>query len=284
MVRDARAAIGECPLWDPREGVLWWVDIPTGRLHQFDPQDDTDRVIEVGEDLGAVALREKGGLVLALRSGFAVLEQAGVIRRLTGIETTDQRLRLNDARCDSRGRLWAGTVRDDQVPGTAGLYRLDPDGTVTRQLDGITISNGMDWSPDSRHFYYADSGAGTVSVFDYDLDRGELGKRRLFARIEPRYGFPDGLCVDSAGFIWVAVFGAWSVHRYSPDGRLDAAIHVPARDVTSVAFGGDDLDVLYITSARERLGATELNEQPLAGALFRCSPGARGRAQSSWAG
>jgi xylono-1,5-lactonase len=121
-------------------------------------------------------------------------------------------------------------------------------------------------------------------VFEYDPEQGALGKRQTFTRIEPRHGFPDGLCVDSEGFVWVAVFGSWCVHRYSPDGELEMVIRLPARNVTSVGFGGPDLGELYVTSARERLGPMQLASQPLAGGLFRCRPGPRGRSQYSWAG
>jgi sugar lactone lactonase YvrE len=284
IVLDGQAAIGECPVWDPRLAVLWWVDIPRGEVHQFDPKSGQDVVIEVGEDVGAVVPCAAGGVVLALRSGFSRLDDSGVITQVAVLDRADPRLRLNDARCDPLGRLWAGTVRDDQAPGTAALYCLEGHGRIERRLDDVTISNGLDWSLDGQTFYYADSGRGTVDAFEYDLERGALGERRAFVRIDPADGFPDGLCVDADGFVWLAVFGSWSVRRYSPDGDLDQVIELPVRDVTSVGFGGTALDVMYVTSASERLAAEDWLSQPHAGGIVCCRPGPCGRPQQTWTG
>jgi sugar lactone lactonase YvrE len=278
LVLDARAVIGECPVWDPREGVLWWVDIPRGEVHRYDPDDHADRAFTFDDDVGAVALHEGGGVLVALRGGFALLGKDGAVGRVWATERDDRRLRLNDGRCDPRGRFWVGTVRDDQAPGSAALYRLDDGGRPVTKLTGVTISNGLDWSPDGRTMYYADSGAGEVSAFDYDVETGELGMRRPFAAVDAEAGFPDGLCVDVDGFVWVAIFGSSAVHRYDPTGRLDRALTVPARDVTSCAFGGPAYAELYVTSASER-GAPAPS-----GGLFRCRPGPCGRPQTMWKG
>ena len=276
LVLDAGAVIGECPVWDPRASVLWWIDIPRGEIHRYDPDAATDEAFALGQDVGAVALAESGGLLVALRGGFAMLAGDGSVGRGWSLDRDDRRLRLNDGRCDPRGRFWVGTVRDDQAPGTAALYRLDGGGRAVTKLTGVTISNGLDWSLDGRTMYYADSGTGEVSAFEYDLDGGELGPRRPFVAIDPGDGFPDGLCVDAEGFVWIAIFGASAVHRYDPDGSLDRVLEVPARDVTSCAFGGLGYEELYVTSASER-GAPAPS-----GALFRCRPGVRGRPQTMW--
>jgi sugar lactone lactonase YvrE len=260
------------------------VDIPRGEVHRFDPATGNDTYIEVGEDVGAVVPRASGGMILAVRSGFLALDADDRLKRVATVNGGDERLRFNDARCDPRGRLWAGTVRDDQASGTARLYCLEPDGRVRCALKSVTISNGLDWSQDGRTLYYADSGCGTVDTFEYELDHGTLGTRRALLRFDADEGFPDGLCVDADGFVWVAVFGSWAVRRYAPDGRLDQVIEMPARDVTSLAFGGPSLDTLFVTSATERLGADERSRQPRAGAIFACRPGARGRPQRGWAG
>jgi sugar lactone lactonase YvrE len=279
LVVDARAVIGECPLWDPRADALWWVDIPRGAVHRYDPPSGEDlAVASLDEDVGAVALNERGGLLVALRGGFALLGDDGSLDRAWSFDRDDDRLRLNDGRCDPRGRFWVGTVRDDQAPGTAALHRLDPDGGAVAKLDGVTISNGLDWSPDGRTMYFADSGTGEVSAFEYDVVDGELGARRPFVAIDAAAGFPDGLCVDGEGFVWIAIFGASAVHRYDPDGSLERVVEVPARDVTSCAFGGPAYDELYVTSASER-GAPVPS-----GGLFRCRPGPRGRPQTMWKG
>lgn len=271
-------------MWDPKLGVLWWVDIPRGEVHQFDPASGRDLSIEVGEDVGAVVPCAADGMILALRTGISILDRTGTLTPVAALQPHDPRLRFNDARCDPCGRLWAGTVRDDQAPGTAALYCLEPGGQLDRRLDGVTISNGLDWSLGGDTFYYADSGRGTVDAFEFDLEHGSLGRRRPFVRIDPADGFPDGLCVDAEGFVWVAVFGSWTVHRYAPNGRLDRRIDIPARDVTSVAFGGSSLDVMYVTSASERLDRDDWLSQPRAGGIFSCRPGPCGRPQQAWVG
>jgi sugar lactone lactonase YvrE len=279
LVLDARAVIGECPLWDARLGVLWWVDIPAGLVHRFEADTGSDNAIEIGQDVGAVALRSNGGLVMALRSGFAFLNADGAVTYAASLDQADARMRLNDARCDPRGRLWAGTVRDDFASGVAALYRLDPDLTLHKMLEGVTISNGLDWSPDGALFYYADSATGAVDAFDFDLVQGSLGGRHRLLELPHELGMPDGLTVDAAGFLWIAVFGGGQVRRHAPDGRLDAVIKLPVRWVTSCGFGGPNLDRLYITSGRERDP-----DAALAGGLFCVEPGVRGRPQNAFGG
>ena len=279
LVLDARALIGECPLWDPRQGVLWWVDIPAGLVHQFEPDTGVDTAIEVGQDVGAVALRSDSGLVMALRTGFAFLDGTGAVSCAARLDPEESAFRLNDARCDSRGRLWAGTVRDDFASGVAALYRLDPDLHLHRMLDGVTISNGLDWSPDGTVFYYADSATGGVDAFDYDVQGGAIGRRHRLVDVPAELGMPDGLTVDADGFLWIAVFGGGQVRGYAPNGRLDAVIELPVRWVTSCGFGGPNLDRLYITSGRERDPDAKLG-----GGLFCVEPGARGRPQNAFGG
>jgi sugar lactone lactonase YvrE len=279
LVLDARAVIGECPLWDSRVGVLWWVDIPAGVVHRYEPSHAVDYTINVGQDVGAVALRSQGGLVLALRNGFAVLDGDGAVASIARLDEDDPRLRLNDARCDSRGRLWSGTLRDDFASGVAALYRLDPDHSLHRMLDGVTISNGLDWSPDGAILYYADSATGAVDAFDFDVERGILGSRHQIVQLPLDLGIPDGLTVDVEGFLWIAVFGGGQVRRHAPDGRLDTVIELPVRWVTSCGFGGSNLERLYVTSGRERDP-----DAALAGGLFCAEPGVRGRPQHAFGG
>jgi len=255
------------------------VDIPAGLVHRFEPDTGADSAIQIGQDVGAVALRSVGGLVMALRSGFAFLDESSTVSCAAGLDQDDATLRLNDARCDPRGRLWAGTVRDDFASGVAALYRLDPDLRLHRMLDGVTISNGLDWSPDGSLFYYADSATAAVDAFDYDLERGSLGGRHRLLELPDELGMPDGLTVDADGFLWLAVFGGGQVRRHAPDGRLDAVIELPVRWVTSCGFGGPNLDQLYVTSGRERDP-----DAPLAGGLFCVEPGTRGRPQNAFGG
>jgi sugar lactone lactonase YvrE len=192
---------------------------------------------------------------------------------------------MNDGNVDSAGRLWAGTVGLGEEPDAGSLYRLDPDLTVTRVLDVVTESNGIDWSPDDRVMYYVDSLEHRVDAFDFDLDSGSVTNRRPFAVFDKEAEIlPDGLTVDGEGCVWVALWGGSAVHRYTPEGELDRVLAMPTRQITSCAFGGPGLDDLYVTSAREWLEPAVLEQEPDAGAVFVCRPGIVGRPQRRFGG
>ncbi|MEV8635369.1 SMP-30/gluconolactonase/LRE family protein [Streptosporangium sp. NPDC051023] len=289
-----RAQLGEGPRWDERTGTLLWVDIPAGRVHRLDPADDSHDTIDVGMPVGVAVPRARGGLALAVRDGFAVLPESAWTASSTGSAggdavrepaaarepsgngpvpggglgleliapvTAAERPgnRMNDGACDRAGRFFAGTKAEDDTPGAGALYRLGQDGHCERVLTDVTISNGIAWSPDERLLYYVDTPTGRVDVFDYDPAQGLLGNRRVFAEI--LRGLPDGITVDTLGHVWVALWGGGAVLRLRPGGGLDLTVEIPATNVTSCAFGGPDLDVLYVTTAWD--GAT-------GGELLRC--------------
>jgi sugar lactone lactonase YvrE len=271
-----RSAVAEGPVWDDRTQTLVWVDIMNNAVHVYDPSSGQDRSVDVGQPVGAAALRERGGLVLALRDGFALLDaELGDLRWVASVEADVPSNRMNDGKCDAAGRFWAGTMAFDVTPGVACLYRLDPDYHVSCVVTGVTLSNGLDWSADNRRMYYIDSTTQRVDAFDFDLECGLLGERRTVLTVSKEVGLPDGMMVDAEGGLWVAIHGGGAVHRYTPDGRLDRVLRVPVKHVTCCTFGGPDFGDLYITSMTYGLG--ELRDQPLAGALFRCRPGVRGR-------
>jgi sugar lactone lactonase YvrE len=285
VVVPIRAKVGEGPVWDERTNTLVWVDILSNEVHVFDPASGKDRVVDIGQPVGAAALREGGGLVLALRDGFAVLnEDLEDFRWVARVEDDIPTNRMNDGKCDAAGRFWAGTMAFAVTPGVAGLYRLDPDYRVTRVVADITLSNGMDWSADNRHMYYIDSMTQQVDAFDFDLERGELSGRRTFVSVPKEVGLPDGMTFDAEGYIWVALHGGGVIHRYTADGQLDRVVPVPARQVTCCAFGGPDYGDLYITSASNGMSEEALREQPHAGSLLRMRPGVRGRPAFRFAG
>jgi sugar lactone lactonase YvrE len=281
-VLDAGASLGEGPLWDDRDGVLWWVDVPAGGLHRLDPATGVDEGIEIGQPLGAVGLRAAGGLVLALRDGFGMLD-GGKVRMVAEVEADRPDQRMNDGASDPRGCFWAGTMAEDERPEAGCLYRLAPDGSVARMVDRLTISNGIDWTPDGRLMYFVDSARHAIDVFDHDLDDGTISGRRLLVELEGE-GVPDGLCVDADGCVWVARFGGWAVERYTPGGRLERRLRVPAGQVTKPAFGGSDLSDLYVTTARRGLGGPELLAQPHAGGVFAGRPGVTGKPVTRYGG
>lgn len=287
LVLDARAKVAEGPLWRSDDRTLFWVEIMGRRVHQYDPASGRDRSWEVGQPVGAAALRAAGGLVLALERGFGQLDlENGQVELIAPVETDEPGNRMNDGKCDPAGRFWAGTMAYDwqRRAGAGALYRLDPDGRVERMLGGVTLSNGLDWSPDGRQMYYVDTPTRRIDVFDFDLERGRIANRRPFVELGPEDGFPDGLTVDAEGFVWVALYQGWSVRRYAPDGSLAQTVQLPVAQVTACAFGGTDLGDLYITTASERFTADDFRREPHAGGLFRCRPGVVGRPPGRFAG
>jgi sugar lactone lactonase YvrE len=280
----ARAALGEGPVWDPSTARLVWVDIVGRTVHFYDPQTGHDTAIAVEGTPGAAIPRRSGGLVLAIGHGFGFLHPDGGFEPIEEIPQREVTARMNDGNCDSAGRLWAGTMGLEAEPGAGALYRLDPDLTVTRVLDRVGESNGIDWSPDDRLMYYVDSLEGRVDVFDFDLGSGAIAGRRPFAVIDGAEIVPDGLTVDADGGVWVALWGGSQVRRFAPDGSLERVVALPTRQITSCAFGGPELEDLYVTSAREWLAPDALASEPQAGSVFVCRPGVAGRPQRTFAG
>ena len=278
LVLDARAELGEGPRWDARGQRLLWVDIMRGRVHAFSPARAGCRSVDVGRPVGALAGRADGGLVLAVADGFARLDwDSGQVTMLATVEGDRPQNRMNDGACDPAGRFWAGTMALDEGPGAGALYRLDPDGTVHTMLTGVSISNGIDWSLDGRRMYYVDSPTRRIDVFDFEARAGAISNRRTFVALPPEAGFPDGLTVDADGFVWLALWGGAALHRYDPEGARERIVPLPVSHPTSCAFGGGDLDELYVTSARRPLSADERARQPMAGGLLRLRPGVVGR-------
>jgi sugar lactone lactonase YvrE len=285
---DARAMIGEGPVWDPIGRRLIWVDIPNGIIYRLDPGTGASERTLTGQPVGSVGVRRDGGLIAALRDGFGVFSaRSQSVDELIEVEKALANNRMNDGKCDCRGRFWAGTMATDHTPQAGTLYRLERAGTgyaVAAALTGITVANGIDWSPDNRLMYYIDSPTQRVDVFDFDAERGTLSHRRSLVEIAASDGLPDGMTVDAEGYLWVALFRAGKVRRYSPAGMADMEISLPVTLVTSCAFGGPDLADLYITTARHRLTAAEAAEQTTAGGLFVCRPGPVGRPSFVFAG
>ena len=280
LVLDARAQLGEGPIWDARTGELLWVDIMAGIVHRFDPATGADRALDAGQSVGAVVPRASGGYVLALRDGFAAADGADV-RLVAPVDEGRRDLRMNDGACDSAGRFWAGTMHLDEVAGAGALYRLDADGVVETVLRGVTISNGIGWSPDDTRMYYIDTPTHGLDAFDFDADAGTISNRRRIATVAEGNGFPDGLVVDAEGCIWVALWEGWAVRRYSPGGELLAVVDVPAARVRKPAFGGPALDRLYVTTAAPDAADPA---QPHAGGVFAADPGVRGLPPGTYAG
>jgi sugar lactone lactonase YvrE len=278
------AFVGEGPVWDPRIGKLVWVDIPNGTVFTTDPATGETVRRDVGRAVGIVLPRAAGGYVAAIQDGFYTLAEDGRTELIAPVEATNPATRLNDGEIDPQGRLWAGTMGWEAEPGAGALYRLDPDGTVTRMVDDITISNGLGWSPDGTVMYYVDTVTLRVDMFDFDPVSGDISNRREFVTIRHGGGRPDGLTVDSEGAVWVATWPGYGVHRYLPDGTLDAVIPMPVSNVSSIELGGPDLRDAFITTAWELLSDAEHMAQPLSGSLFRTRVEVPGKPRVPFAG
>jgi sugar lactone lactonase YvrE len=285
LVLDAGAELGEAPTWDAATRLLIWVDITRGLVHRFDPETGRDGAIEVGRPVGAAVPTTSGRLALATENGFSLSDPlTGQTDLVAAAEADLPETTMNDGRCDPAGRFWAGTKDNEGRRPLASLYRLDADHRLTRVLMGVTISNGLGWSPDQGTMYYIDSPTHRIDMFDFDPESGSVSRRRRLVDLPEAWGLPDGMTVDEEGSLWVAFWGGSAVRRFAPDGRVTSTVEMPVSQVTSCAFGGKDLSDLYVTSARIGLTGAELREQPSAGGLFRLRPGVRGLPSHPFAG
>jgi len=278
--------LGESPMWAPGEAALYWFDVPPRRLLRRVLPDGETVVTQLEKVPASFGWREGGGMIFAFRNGLVLTDATGAVEREISCEGVVDfaTQRFNDGAVDRRGRFWVGGFHPKVDPGGGGLFRVDPDLTVRKMDSGVTMSNGIAWSPDDRTMYFADSRPGCVWRYDFDVGTGEIGPRGVFLDYADRPGRPDGLTVDSEGFVWIAEVTAGRVSRYDPQGRLERVIAVPVSKPTSVIFGGDGLRTLFITTMNLGLSAAERTTEPLAGALFACAPGATGLPETAFAG
>jgi sugar lactone lactonase YvrE len=260
---------GEGPVWYTGWGGLRFVDMLAGDVMSVMPDGSVERR-HVGSVAAAVRPRRGGGAVIGVERGFALEHPNGTLTTLPEL-WSDPGVRMNEGGCDPDGRFYCGSMAYDQSVGAGSLYRLNPDGSIEVVLDHVTVSNGLEWSPDGSQAYYNDTATFTVWVFDYDTAAG-LTNRRTFAEL-PDGGRPDGLTVDVDGGVWTAVSNGGAVYRYSADGVLEEKLAVPVVKVTACTFGGEHLDQLFITTSQENI---DTREDPLAGSLFRADVGVKG--------
>lgn len=264
--------LGEGIQWNALDGCVWWTDIPNRRIHRWSLARRSSEAFELPERAGSFAFIENADeLLVAFESGFARhCPTSGRTHWMERPETGASGRRFNDGRADRQGRFWAGTMVENAAvagPGSASLYCIDGRGAMSRHIDGIQVSNGLCFSPDSRHCYFADSPTRHILRFAFDAASGRLGAREVFVQA-PAGGFPDGAAVDSDGCLWSAQWGGGQVIRYTPSGHIDQILPVPVRQPSCVAFGGPGLDLLFVTSAREGLSREALSEDPMAGHVF----------------
>jgi sugar lactone lactonase YvrE len=283
-VLDCKSHLGETPVWDERENVLWWIDIYKPTLNRFDPQSGRNDEIKLNQNIHAIATTTKDGIVGSFEHGI------GFVDRKSGAVTTLRDpldgipAKFNDGKCDRSGRFWTGSMSNDWVSPIGSLFRFDPDRTVRPMDTGFKLSNGMGWSPDDRTMYFTDFGQSTIFAYDYECENGTIANRRPFIVVPERDGRPDGMTVDAEGNLWVALWDGWGVAEFDPTGCLVRKHTVPVQRPTSCMFGGEGLGTLYLTSAWMQLTDREREAQPLAGALFAMETSTRGLPEPKFAG
>ena len=262
--------LGEGPAWDNRQKRIFWIDILRGEIQYFYPDSNEHRTCKLGRMLGAIALKRSGGMIAALKGGFATIDlNKGTIQFISEVETHLPDNRFNDGKCDPAGRFWAGTMSISNTPHAGSLYVLEKDFTVNTKITGVTCSNGIAWSPDHKTLYYIDTPTRNVVAYNYDVINGNITDKRVVINIPKGKGYPDGMTIDTEGMLWIALWDGWKVIRYNPyTGKKLHQIILPVSKVTSCVFGGDTMEDLYITSARVGLLEYDLKVQPLAGSLF----------------
>ncbi|MDR2478203.1 MAG: SMP-30/gluconolactonase/LRE family protein [Treponema sp.] len=274
---ESRAVLGEGPVWDERRAVLYWVDIDGKKLHQYTPLDGKDRVMNMEQRPSAVFLTGGSDILLALEDGIHRLRPDGTSEVFAYTPEKDiAESRLNDGKCDSRGRIWVGSMDMCCRAGQGALYRIGKDGQCSRMLDKVTISNGLCWSPGDQYLYYIDTPSEMLWRFDFDIEKGLLSNRTGIIDYSGERGSFDGMTIDSAGNVWIAQWGGFQVSCWDPStGKKLEVIEVPAPNVTCCTFGGAEMDQLFITTAAGE-GGPGRDEYPHAGNVFVCRPGITG--------
>lgn len=280
--------LGEVPLWCSHSRRLWWVDVRRPALQYYEPATKKHGAQRLHPDMvtGSFALREQNGFVLATSSGLYIYDPASLQAPtlIANPEDNTPGMRLNDGKCDRRGRFWVGSMHDTRREPLGTLYRLDPDHSCNAMLDGFVLPNALSWSPDDRTMYFADTHNQIIWAFDYDVDDGAISNRRIFKDWTHQTGRPDGATVDADGYIWNCMVSTGHLVRLAPDGRVDRTIQLPVTNPTCPAFGNDGLDRLYITSHSQRFTAEQQAKEPLAGALLALDVGVKGLPEGRYAG
>jgi sugar lactone lactonase YvrE len=268
-VLDARAELGECPVWSAEEQALYWVDIREPALHRLDPGSGATRTWPMPSRIGSFGLRETGGAVVALEDGFHLLDfGTGQLRFVTGPDRVPG-TRFNDGKVSPDGRFFAGTMDEESLSRPiAALFRLDADLSLHTVVEDLIVSNGLAWSSDGRTMYHSDSKGPVIWAHDYDPVSGEVSGRRVVARPTEGIGRPDGAATDEQGYYWSAGISAGVLNRWSPDGRLDRSIALPCSNPTAPCFGGPDMRTIFVTSLRHDLPPDVLAAKPLSGGIF----------------
>jgi len=278
LVLDTKSELGEGAIWNPKTNELIWVDIEGKILNFYNPELHNNKEMFTGQRIGTVVPAESGQVIVALENGLYALDpETGTKKRIADPEQDKPDNRFNDGKCDPAGRLWAGTMSKKDEREAGALYRLNADSSVQKMIDKVSISNGIIWSNDNRFMYYIDTPTRQVARYNYNNESGEISNPEVVVEVPEEMGAPDGMTIDSEGNLWIALWGGSAVGCWNPEnGKLLKKIEVPAKNVTSCAFGDTDLGTLYITTARIGTSKEELKKFPQAGGLFKSVPGVKG--------
>lgn len=282
IVLDCDNVHAECPVWSEREQSLFWTDIESYQLWKYDPEKAKAETWDMREKLCAIAFRKNGGFLFAFASGLSFFDvPTGEEKRIQNIEENLPSTRLNDGRCDRHGRFIIGGF-DKEAKGASGIYLVDANLHVRELFRGVSSANSICFSVDGRSMYFADTPRAEIWRFAYDPEKGSLGERSVFCRFDDQPGLPDGSVIDADGCLWNAQWNGSRVVRYTPKGQVDRIIEFPCENPTCIAFGGRQLDTLYITTSRLTLNPQQRQAQPHAGALFAVNPGVQGLPESTF--
>mgnify|MGYP000261967164 CR=1 FL=1 len=278
LLLDMQSRLGEGPVWDWQKQLLFWVDIEGKKLHQYNSSVRKHTEWSFDEMIGAAAPMKNGHFLLALESGLASFElDAKKLTKLHVLENSNTAIRFNDGKVGPDGNFWVGTMDKNCAAEAGNFYRIASNLTSALQLSETSVSNGLAWSADKKTFFYIDSPTFTVRAFDFDMESGSIANGKVIIDVPEAYGSPDGMSIDAEGMLWIAHWGGNCVRRWNPEtGEVLQKVEVAAPHVTSCCFGGKNLDILYITTARSGLTETHLEEFPESGGLFVFEPNVKG--------
>ena len=275
---DSKSELGEGAIWNYRTGELVWINIEGKILNFYNPKTGNNKELFTGQRIGTAVPTETGQVLVALQNGIYMLNpKTGSKKRIANPENNLPGNRFNDGKCDPAGRFWAGTMSLKMEKDAGTLYRLDPDSSIHKMITKVTISNGIVWSADKTKMYYIDTPTQKVFQYNYNNATGEITNKKVAVEIQKEIGSPDGMTIDADGNLWIALWGGAAVGCWNPEsGKLLRKIEVPAKNVTSCAFGDEDLGTLYITTARTGTSNEELLKYPSAGGVFKIRTGTKG--------
>lgn len=277
-IEGTAATLGEGSIWDHNKAVLYWIDIQEKKIHEYDPGEKEHTSWELPYNIGTIVPESNNTVIVALKDGiYRKYFSPDSLEFIARPESLKEEERFNDGKCDPEGRLWVGSMRIKGKLGDSFLYKYDPERGFQEMADSISISNGIIWSLNGKKMYYIDTPTRKIMQYDFNAEKGEISKGKVAVEIADTLGHPDGMTIDEEGKLWVGMWAGNAVCCFDPEtGELIRRIEVPARNVTSCAFGGKDLDILFITTASAGMNDEQREKYPKAGGLFMVEPGVKG--------